>query len=249
MATDAGKDDALRSAAAGFVDGFRAFLQGRLAEDPALRPFAEALEPIDTDLLARAAVRRRDHGAMRYLDDLCAEASEHPECMTGNDAARQMNFMPVFDGDNIDPALANGMLAAQAVGTYGCFDSSTLAVGLFLIAPGVSYPLHTHAAAEIYWALGGEITLCHGIEGTPFTLRQGDYSVTPPHRLHSLSTGEEPVLLAYLWTGDLFDPIWWWDEERPGAWRRTEWRRPPGESFQAIRAEDVTPELKAQAHP
>ena len=236
-------------AAAGFVDGFSAFLQEGLGHDPGLAPFAEALNSVATDDLARIAPAQVDHAALRFLNGLRAEAAEHPFCTVGNAAAQQMNWLPVFEGDAIDPVLAKGMLAAQAVGTYGCFDSSTVAVGLFLIAPGVSYPLHTHAAAEVYWTLAGEITLCHGIEGKPFTLGQGDYSITPPHRVHSLQTGERPVLLAYLWTGDLFDPIWWWDEPEAGAWRRTEWRRPPGESFQAIRSETVTPEVMAQAHP
>lgn len=239
----------LRSAAADFVQEFIAALDVAGRTDPALHPFAECLRSASTRELARGLVEPGRYPALSHVPVLRDQAAGTGLNTAAFDAAEVMNWLPVVEGDGIDPTLASGMFAAQAVGTYGCFDSTEIAAGLFLIAPGVTYPLHTHAASEIYWCLGGEITLQHGINGTPFILPDGIYSVTPPNRVHALVTATEPVLLAYLWIGDLTAPIWWWDEPKPGAWRRTEWRRPPGGSWHPVREEPVTPEIMAEAHP
>lgn len=238
----------LRVAAAGLIGEYVRALDTAARSDPATIPFADALRTVATDQLDRGPVERRAFEAQSHLSALAAQPGCDAFRSAGFAAAKVMNWLPVVDGKGIDPVLASGMYAAQAVGTYGCFDSREIAAGLFLIAPGVSYPLHTHAAAEVYWCLGGAITLRHGVDGEPFTLRDGEYSVTPPNRAHALTTAEESVLLAYLWHGDLTAPIWWWDAPEPGSWRRTEWRRAPGMSWQPVRQEPVTPEVMAEAH-
>ena len=238
----------LQQVAEGFVQGFVQALDTAAVTDPALRPFAEGLRKIPTAGPARVPPSAGPYPALAHIPAMRATARRDAFTESGFAAADAMTWLPVVQGEGIDQALATGMYAAQAVGTYGCFDSQDVAAGLFLIGPGVNYPLHTHQAAEVYWCLGGSIALRHGIEGEPFTLRGGEYSVTPPNRAHGLVTAEEPVLLAYLWVGDLTAPIWWWDEPEPGTWRRTEWRRLPGKSWGPVRAESVTPAIMAAAH-
>ena len=238
----------LRSAAEGFVREFVGALDAAGERDPALRPFADGLRGIPTSGPARVPKSAGPYPALSHLPSLAAGSGRDAFTAAGFEAADVLTWLPVVEGEGIDHVLASGMYAAQAVGTYGCFDSGDVAAGLFLITPGVRYPLHTHLAAEVYWCLGGSITLRHGIDGAPFKLGPGEYSVTPPNRAHALTTSDEPVLLAYLWVGDLSAPIWWWDEPEPGQWRRTEWRRSPGKSWEPVRAEAVTPEIMAEAH-
>lgn len=219
----------------------------------AVASFAAALRRINRAGAVRGPRPRLEHAAMTALDRARAAAPQDTTLpAAGAEAAVHLDWLQVFEGGGVDPALADGMLAAQIAGSYGCFPSEEAACGLFLLAPGVVYPPHTHAAAELYVCLSGVIRIRHGVEeggaGAPIDLTPGARSVTPPHRLHALEVGPDPVLLAYVWTGALLDPIWWWEEDGVGGWRRTRWRRPPGRAWRADRVEPVTAAVMAQAH-
>lgn len=156
-----------------------------------------------------------------------------------SNAVKSLDWGQVYGGGGIDAALAEGMFAAQAAGTYGVFESQELACGLFLLGPNVYYPLHTHAAHEVYHCLAGQIEITHKLNETPFTLYPDQSSETPSGRLHSLKTDSSPVLLAYIWMGDITAPTWWWEQGHDGSWIRTAWRRNPGESWKVDCSEPV----------
>lgn len=244
----------MRSAAA-MADGVRAFLAAltqdlseRAKVDPGLVPFAQDLSEVRTDAVQRGPFERLDHPAMAHLEQALGLAKGRDAALgPALEAARTLDWLRTFAGGGIEESLAQGMLAAQAAGTYGCFASRTLAAGLFLLAPGIRYPLHTHAAAEIYYCIAGRLRIQHGLDGAPFELAAGGYSITPPNRLHALETGTEPALLIYVWRGDLGGPNWWWSRHEDGAWQRTAWLRKPGESWKPSRSEPVTEEVMLEA--
>lgn len=211
--------------------------------DRELVPFVAAIEAIDIAAPRRSAAPRLTHPAMSYLSEAAASLAD-ARFAASTDA---LDWGQVFEGGGIETSLAEGMLAAQFAGSYGRFASDTMATGLFLLAPGIRYPLHTHSAGEVYYCLSGQLRLQHGIEGNPFDLERGEHSITPPHRLHALETCAAPVLLAYVWTGDLSGANWWWSRGETG-WQRTAWRRNPGEPWRPGNVEAVTPEIMAQAH-
>ena len=155
-------------------------------------------------------------------------------------AVRSLDWGQVYAGGGIDSVLAEGMFAAQAAGTYGVFAVADVACGLFLLAPGVYYPLHTHEAAEVYHCLAGEIEITHKLNEPSFTLTANQSSETPSGRLHSLQTHASPVLLAYIWTGEISAPTWWWEQDDDELWHRTAWRRKPGESWKVDCCEPVS---------
>lgn len=224
-------------------------LSARSAVDPVLRPFADQLAGIATDAVQRGPFPWQAHPAMAHLEPALAAADGAPALLDAAiEAARILDWHQVYAGGGIEPKLAEGMMAAQAAGTYGCFASQTIAAGLFLLVPGIYYPLHTHPAEEIYYCLSGELEIQHGLEGTPFTIGAGEYSVTPPSRLHALRTKDVPVLIAYTWIGDLRGPNWWWDRDAHGRWQRTAWFRSPGKSWAPERTEPVTDATMAEAH-
>ena len=99
----------------------------------------------------------------------------------------------MFTGGGIDPILADGMIAAQLAGSHGRIPNDQIACGLFLLSPGVRYPL----TLMLQKKLSRTLRLQHRLERATFNLRPGQYSHTPPHRLHSLQVAEAPVLLAY----------------------------------------------------
>ncbi len=223
---------------AGLIYCAQGFIQSlsRVLEQQRLTDFSTALDGIETISIQRGPLPRFKHESMQYLEALLAQIRD-PAMLT---AAKSLDWGQLYEGGAIDSMLAEGMFAAQAAGTYGVFPAQHVATGMFLLAPDVFYPLHTHAAHEVYHCLAGEITIAHRLEEPAFTLCANQSSETPSGRLHSLRTGSTPVLLAYVWTGEITAPTWWWERSEGGNWTRTAWRRKPGESWKVERTEPVT---------
>ena len=154
--------------------------------------------------------------------------------------ARDLDWYQIFDASHTDPALAGGLMAGQVIGGRGKLHSQDLYLGLFLLAPHVTYPLHQHAALEIYHVLSGEIYIRHGREKLSKHIRAGDHSVTPPHQVHELRTGTEACLIAYVWTGDLVGENWCWEPQEDGSWDRVCWQRQPDSSWKVVRREPLS---------
>jgi quercetin dioxygenase-like cupin family protein len=224
-------------------------LRRRSADDPALVPFADQLDQVDCTIARFERARPCTHAMMAHLRPaLDAGAGELRLLAATRAVADAVNWYQIYQGKGVDPGLAEGMLAGQIAGQVGIVASDTLRTGLFLLAPGLYYPLHTHGASEIYYCMSGALTLQHRTGGTPFELHPGDCSVTPAHRLHSLATGEKPVLLLYVWIGDVDAPNWWWERRPEGGWRRVSWSRTPDGSWAQTRTEVVTEEHLRQAN-
>ena len=143
----------------------------------------------------------------------------------------------------VDPTLSEGLV----VGRPELPADAPARVGLFLLAPNLYYPLHQHAALEVYFAVAGEIHLQHRSDGVPFHLPPGQHSVTPSNRVHSLTTGDAPCLLAYAWAGNLTAPGWWWDQNPDGNWQRTRWDRREDGRWIQFDTQPITPEIWAEA--
>ena len=224
-------------------------LRRRSAGDPALTAFADQLDRIDGTPNPAGQAQTHTHPAMAYLDPALDSAAGDPRLLTATRAITSaLYWRQVFQGEGVAPDLAEGMLAGQIAGPTGIVASDTCYAGVFLLAPGIHYPLHTHASTEIYYCLSGTLSLQHGIEGMPFGIDPGDYSVTPANRIHSLTTGERPVLLLYVWIGELDTPNWWWERRPEGGWLRVNWSRAPDGSWVKTDAELATEAHLRQAN-
>lgn len=202
------------------------------------KPFCDALNTIDFSAAKRPKKCKLKHQTMHYLNRLKSEVFDNRFAHAADD----LDWSQIYEGAGLDKNLAEGMLAAQCVGTYGRHPSDTVAAGLFLLAPDLHYPLHTHAASEVYLCVSGRLQLRHGMPGAPFDIRPGELSITPSGRVHELKTYSEPVLLAYLWIGDLTAPTWWWEKTSNDTWQRVSWTRIPGEPWKKIGVEPLSKE-------
>lgn len=159
----------------------------------------------------------------------------------------QLRWRPVVNAHpEVDPALQQGMHAAHTHGALGVLGTPHLRAGFFVLSPNIHYPLHTHVATELYFCLSGTLSLQHGVDGDPFPVRPGDYSITPTERTHALRTGEEPVLLIFAWVGEFAAPIYWWEPDQTGAWRRARWERSPAGVWERGEKTPVSPALLAR---
>ena len=231
----------IASPANAFLQALAIDLTARAAADDRLSPFVNELRSIDVSAQRYDRAAMFEHASMRYLKLALEAACGVPDLV---DAVRQVahavRWYQIFQGGAIETTLAEGLLAAQVAGPVGMIADESLRCGLFLLAPGVHYPLHTHAASEIYYCLSGSLELAYGIGKGAFQLLPGALSITPSHRIHSLTTGDTPVLLIYLWTGLVDEPNWWWEEGQDGTWERTKWVRSPDASWKRSESERVT---------
>lgn len=206
------------------------------AQNPKLKSFMDALADVDFYAATRPKRPILKHATMSHLGEVTRKAFDPRFGL----AARDLDWSQIYDESDMDPSLAEGMLGAQFVGTYGRYASLKVAAGLFLLAPRIHYPFHTHKAAEVYLCVSGRLQLRHGIQGKAFKITSGQLSITPSGQVHELRTYTEPTLIAYIWTGDLTAPTWWWEQTKGGKWQRTSWERIPGEPWKKTGVEALS---------
>ncbi|MEO0721222.1 MAG: dimethylsulfonioproprionate lyase family protein [Pseudomonadota bacterium] len=114
---------------------------------------------------------------------------------------------------------------------------------MFFIDANIDYPLHDHRSNELYVVLSGDVDIALGFGTDTVSHAPGSYAVVPPGTPHQLRTGSKPVLLAFIWTGEIKCPVHWWHEAEPGVWQRT---LPPRAMYDAsteemVGAQDILP--------
>lgn len=88
----------------------------------------------------------------------------------------------------------------ELLGLRGHFGSEEAALGVLLLGPETHYPLHSHAAEEVYVVLSGTAAWTRGEEAE--ALRPPGSAVHHPSWMpHGMRTAEEPLLALYLWAG------------------------------------------------
>ena len=175
-----------------------------------------------------------------YLPDLTATMSVQPLAQVFKFFFPQVSWYQIFRGNSTPAAFNQGLVAAQLVGGNGLFHTETLYLGLFLMAPNVTYPLHQHAATELYYVLSGSVDIRHGRSAKARHLGKDDFSITVPHQVHELQTNTQPCLMAYIWTDDLTPQNWWWEQLVDGSWERLCWARTPAGDWSMLRREPLS---------
>ncbi|MDG2474313.1 MAG: dimethylsulfonioproprionate lyase family protein [Paracoccaceae bacterium] len=138
----------------------------------------------------------------------------------------------VYQEEDSKNSYINGMFVSRLLGLDGYYRSDRIAFGLMLLLPGVLYPLHTHLVQEFYYCLSGKLVIQHDFDGQSFSLDEGQISVTPEGKLHSLEVvGKNPVLLIYSWLGNLRAPIRIWEKTKSDKWEGFVWTRLPGQKW------------------
>jgi quercetin dioxygenase-like cupin family protein len=90
----------------------------------------------------------------------------------------------------------------QMVGPTDPAESSGIRFGTFLIAPGAFYPRHVHGAVELYLIIAGSGRWSY--DGAPY-VRHGPGEVvhSKSWQPHAIRTGDEALLMAWIWMGDI----------------------------------------------
>jgi hypothetical protein len=101
------------------------------------------------------------------------------------------------------PAFPRAHAFATLIGDGGPANLPGFDLGLFLIAPGVFYRDHRHAAPELYAPLTGPHRWRFR-PGAPLVAKPAHVPVwNPPHQPHATLAGAVPFLCLYAWTRDI----------------------------------------------
>lgn len=84
-------------------------------------------------------------------------------------------------------------------------ETDGVALGLVLLGPDVHYPPHHHPAEEFYLP-AGTIRWLHAAGGDPRPEPAGVLVHHLPWQPHAMTTDDRPVLLVYVWTGEVGTP-------------------------------------------
>ena len=231
-----------------FRTGLLTELNSRLPSDKNLSQFIEALEQLDC-----STTEERSGGPTpeTVTEHLATVLDGLPSDQAFSDAVRAVastvNWYQIFQGEGMEPALAKGLVAGQVAGKVGLVHATSMYAGLFLLAPGICYPLHQHEATELYHVVSGTLTLQHGRDGTPFNVNTGEWSVTLPNRPHSLTTNHGPCLIAYCWVDKIESINWLWEQSADGDWQRASWERQSDGKWISTRSEPITDDILAEA--
>lgn len=209
-----------------FINAFQNCLEAKAGLDSDVAPFIEALRDVDP-VAVDGNMEDLRHPLLAQLDDALNAAHGPPELVESvAGLSSGAGWYQVYTGDGLNAAMADFMLAKQVVGPKGPFASSSIRAGIFLLAPNFEYLMHDHGALEIYYVHSGTVDIQNGTDAASRRLGPGQYSVTPSEMPHALHTGDAPVLLLFVWTGNVTAPIWWWVQGEDGNWSRTLAKRP-----------------------
>ncbi|MFK7859332.1 MAG: dimethylsulfonioproprionate lyase family protein [Granulosicoccus sp.] len=99
-------------------------------------------------------------------------------------------------------AVQNRLAFAELVGPGGMIRNPHCRVGLFLQCAQTTYPVHRHAAEELYLVLGGTAHWQSDSMGARFHT-PGNFIHHASWETHSMTTANEPLLAVWCWTGDI----------------------------------------------
>jgi dimethylpropiothetin dethiomethylase len=102
----------------------------------------------------------------------------------------------------LPPDLADHLAVTEILGPQGLFQSDSVSLGIILLAPGVMYPTHKHAAEELYLVLSGHLHW-YLDEQSVGTRHSGEFVCHKPWQRHAMTNGPKASLLFWGWTGDI----------------------------------------------
>ncbi len=90
----------------------------------------------------------------------------------------------------------------EITGPDGTIPAAGFRFGTYLQYPGTWYPIHHHAAEELYFILSGTAEWTRdGIDGQPEP--PGTLFRHASHERHATRTLGEPLLALWVWLGDI----------------------------------------------
>ncbi len=114
--------------------------------------------------------------------------------------AAELAWRQTYGADDFGAAFLRGYGWSELIGLRGPVPSARIACGVLLLAPGISYPSHAHAAEEVYLPIAGVAEWQKGA-GAFVQVPVGQAIHHPSWTPHAMRTGDQPLAALYLWRG------------------------------------------------
>lgn len=102
----------------------------------------------------------------------------------------------------LPPAFGVNLAVAELIGPDGLFPAADVRVGVLIQRQGFQYPMHQHAAEELYFVLQGAAKWA--VEGSvPKERAAGSFIHHRSHQPHGITTLHEPLCALWGWIGDV----------------------------------------------
>jgi quercetin dioxygenase-like cupin family protein len=102
-----------------------------------------------------------------------------------------------------DPA--RGTIRFRTLVSAPATDTRELVCGVAMLAPGETFPLHSHPQAEVYFGLEGTGEVL--IDGVPHPLAPGVALYIPGGAVHGVPLASAPLTWFYTFAADSFSDI------------------------------------------
>ena len=184
-----------------------------------LEEFAGLLTAVDWSVEVQPAPPPGRVAGLRHLPNALAAAYAAGDCPVLDALRLCIGLTPWETYDARDAWAApflDDFVSGELIGPSGTIANRDISLGLFLLGPETTYTEHAHAAAEIYYVLGGGACWTLDRPDNAKAFAPGDLVYTAPDQRHDIKTGEQPLLAAWTWKADPGAPSY---HRSGGPWR------------------------------
>jgi mannose-6-phosphate isomerase-like protein (cupin superfamily) len=164
---------------------------------PSIRDWGNSWEPVEpADLPVSAVLAEAARRATSNTRPLLQTFARHSHRLRWEQSYRKQDAL-------VPDAMLDAYGFVEIIGLRGPFVSDRIRAGIAIWGAQVDYPQHQHQAEEIYVLLAGSAEFSFaGVAAQ--THLAGDLVFVESNRRHGFRTGEECLLVYYLWqAGDL----------------------------------------------
>ena len=164
---------------------------------PSIRDWGNSWEPVKpVDLPVSAVLAEAAERATSNTRSLLQAFARHSDRLRWEQSYRKQDGL-------VPDAMLDAYGFVEIIGLRGPFVSGRIRAGIAIWGAHLDYPQHQHQAEEIYVLLTGSAEFSFAGD-TAQTRRAGDLVFVESNRRHGFSTGEESLVVLYLWqAGDL----------------------------------------------
>lgn len=186
-----------------FLETFAAALRS-VRHAPAVRAFADELTAYSAFAPAHPAelplVQQLPTLLQTVDDEALRPLTERIQALRG-----RLRWTRFYDESPLTASFLEQFAVAHILSPDGPMVSERAIVYLLLIGPNTLYPLHWHAAEELYFVLAG--SPAYQIGGFQWRSHPpGDAVHVPPLVPHAIRTTDRPLLAVQVWRGDIEQP-------------------------------------------
>ncbi|MES2436122.1 MAG: dimethylsulfonioproprionate lyase family protein [Pseudomonadota bacterium] len=149
---------------------------------------------------ARRAVEPASLAVCDWIAGLQAVAQTRAVVAALQRVAAGLAWQQTYGANDFGEAFLRGYGWSEFIGLRGPVPSERLACGVLLLAPGISYSSHAHAAEEVYLPIAGVAEWQKGA-GAFVQVPRGQGIHHPSWTPHAMRTQDQPLAALYLWRG------------------------------------------------